>query len=117
MQKTFAYITGSCLIINVLLNIFLIPPYSYVGASIATVITSLINFLLLYYYSIKAGYHVNIPRIIAKPLASSIVMAAFIFFFGAKIHLLALVPIACLIYLSLLVLLRDITQDDITGIF
>lgn len=117
MQKTFAYSTGICLIINVILNAALIPRLSYIGASIATLITIIINFSLLYYFNTKSGYYVNILKVIAKPAVSSAAMGAFIFFFGGSIHLLALFPLSAFIYFSLLALIGGIKKDDLKGIF
>ena len=117
MQKIFTYTTGVSLLINVLLNIILIPSLSYVGTSIATVATSCINFMLLYYFSSKKGYSINLPKLMARPLVSSIAMGAFIIFFGKGMHLLALVPISALIYFASLLILGDIKKEDIAGIF
>lgn len=116
-QKVFTYSTGASLLSNVAMNIILIPNYSYIGASIATLVTSIINFSLLYYFNSRYGYHVNIARIVAKPLISSVLMAGFIFFFGDQIHLIALIPISAIIYFLALVAMGDIKKDDFKGIF
>ena len=117
MQKTFAYSTGICLVINVILNAALIPRFTYIGASIATLITTIINFSLLYYFNTKSGYYINILEVIAKPAIGSAAMGAFIFFFGGGIHLLALLPLSAFIYFSLLALIGGIKKDDLKGIF
>lgn len=116
-QKIFTYCTGLSLAINVILNALLIPRFSYIGASIATLATTIINFLLLYYFNSKSGYHIGILKLIIKPFAGAAIMGFFIFFFGAKIHLLLLVPISALIYLSSLALMGDIKKEDFGGIF
>lgn len=116
-QKIFAYSTGLSLIINLALNSALIPKFSYIGASAATLATAVINFSLLYYFSTKSGYHINLAKISMKPLLSSFLMGAFILFFGKGIHLLALVPLAALLYFLLLALMGDIKKDDFKGIF
>ena len=117
MQKIFTYSTGISLIINVILNMVLIPYFSYVGASIATVITAIINFLMLYYFNVKSSYYINVLKVAAKPLIASVAMGAFIFFFGKGIHILILVPLSAILYFLLLALTRDITKDDFKGIF
>lgn len=116
-QKIFTYSTGASLLANVAMNLILIPKFSYMGASIATLATSIINFSLLHYFNSKYGYHVNILKIITKPLLSSMLMAAFILFFGGRMHLLVLVPVSAMIYFLALVLARDIKKDDFKGIF
>ncbi len=116
-QKFFTYSTGFCCIFNIALNAILIPPFSYVGASIATVLTALLNFVLLYYFSIREGYFINVLKLMARPLISSAIMGAFIFFWGARIHLLVLVPASAAIYFVLLALTGEIKKDDLKGIF
>lgn len=117
MQRIFAYSTGISLAINVVLNIMLIPHFSYVGASIATVITAVINFLILYYFNVKSFYYINVLKIATKPLIASVAMGTFIFFFGKGVHLLILVPLSTILYLFMLVLMRDITKNDLNGVF
>lgn len=117
MQKIFTYSTGISLFINVILNVILIPYFSYVGASIATVITAAINFLMLYYFNVKSFYYINVLKVATKPLIASIAMGAFIFLFGRGMHLLILIPLSTILYFLLLVLMRDITKDDFKGIF
>ena len=55
-QVIITYITGCCVVLNILLNLILIPKYSLVGASVATVATELFSFVAMYIFCIKAGY-------------------------------------------------------------
>jgi O-antigen/teichoic acid export membrane protein len=50
-----AYSLLICVIVNVSLNLYLIPHYSYVGAAIATVITEIVLFMLYYYHILNNG--------------------------------------------------------------
>lgn len=111
-QKIFTYTTGLCLAFNVILNFMLIPSFGYTGASIATLVTAALNFLLLYHFSIKSGYFVNIFKLILKPLIAAILMGALIIFFGKDIHLLALIPVSALFYFLLLILMKDVKKTD-----
>jgi O-antigen/teichoic acid export membrane protein len=53
---------------NIVLNFILIPPYSIIGAATATMLSYLIMFLVLYYYSQKI-YRINYEwRAITKPV-------------------------------------------------
>ncbi len=112
----FTYTTGICLIINVLLNAALIPKYSYIGASIATVITSLINFCLLYYYSIKEDYRINLLKITLKPLIASLIMGSFIFFIAKEWNLFVVLGLSAGIYFAALFIIGGIKKDDIKGV-
>jgi len=51
--KSLLYITGAGVIINLLLNFFLIPKFEMQGAAIATLITYLTMFLMVFFYSQK----------------------------------------------------------------
>ncbi|MBI1935169.1 flippase [Candidatus Woesearchaeota archaeon] len=116
-QKVFAYSTGFCLLMNVILNALLIPKFSYIGASAATLATAALNFAVLYYFTVKAGYFDNILRFAIRPVIASALMALFIVFFGGSVHIIALIPIAALIYLLLLALMGDIKREDFQSIF
>jgi O-antigen/teichoic acid export membrane protein len=51
--KSLLYITGAGVIINILLNFFLIPKFEMQGAAIATLITYFTMFLMVFFYSQK----------------------------------------------------------------
>lgn len=52
-QKQYFFIVFAGAIANIILNIILIPKYSLYGAAIATVISHLLVFLLLFYFTLK----------------------------------------------------------------
>lgn len=45
--------TGIGALLNVILNLILIPKYSYIGAASATVVTEVVGFIIYFYYSIR----------------------------------------------------------------
>lgn len=45
--------TGLGALSNVILNLLLIPQYSFIGAAFATVVTELLGFIIYFYYTIK----------------------------------------------------------------
>jgi O-antigen/teichoic acid export membrane protein len=114
-QRPFAYVTGSCLVANFLLNLLLIPPYSYVGASIATVVTAMVNLGLLVHIAKETGYEARIVQRSVKPVFGAMIMGAFIFLWGGGIHLLALVPLSAAIYVAFLATVGEITKEDFKG--
>lgn len=71
------YITLSGVIVNVLFNFLLIPLLNITGAALATLITYLIMFVIVYYYSQKI-YRVkhDIPRILKISLVTGIFFIA-----------------------------------------
>lgn len=97
---------------NVILNLLLIPTMSYIGASIATVITTAMVFGIYLYLVFKSGYKLVVHKISIKPLIASFVMGGFIYWFNG-INLFLLVLLAAILYLGALYTLKGISQDDI----
>ena len=114
-QMVITRITGICAVINVLLNLILIPSYSLIGASIATVFTEFVLLVLCYIMTMKIGY--SLPRkdvagIIIRVMISSALMGIFIMCFP-NLTLLALLPLSALIYFLVLYGIRGIDKSDI----
>jgi len=104
-----------CVVINLILNLMLIPKFSYIGASIATVITEII----LVSYLIRAGYKFGygISRdiglnIVFKVILCSIIMSIFIWYFQ-NLNLLILIVSALIIYIGTLYLIGGIDKVDL----
>ena len=99
---------------NILLNLFLIPQFSYIGASSATVATQIFSFFFLLYFASKEGY--GLPRKMVssffKILFACLVMVLFI---GTFNHLSVpiLIFISSIIYFILIFLLRVMDRIDI----
>lgn len=52
-QRTCAYLSGICVLVNITFNLLLIPRLGYIGAAITTVITEMIFLILVYFYTTK----------------------------------------------------------------
>jgi len=102
-----------CMILNVVINLILIPRYSYIGASIATVITELLSFILCFYFLSKFVYKIQIHKYILKPIIASTIMGLFIFSF-AKTNLFLLICISIVIYFSVLIPLKTFSKKDVS---
>jgi len=111
-QKLFAYATGVSLVINIGLNFLLIPKYSYIGAAIATVITEIIAFSLLYFFTSREGYALHFSSLIVKPVVAGLVMAGLIYALS-QLHLLIIIPVAGFVYVALLFLLKVVGREEI----
>jgi O-antigen/teichoic acid export membrane protein len=81
-QKQNTVSIAICAVVNVVLNFILIPTLSYNGASIATVVTKAVLFIISFYF-VSKHLEVLIPihKILVKPAISGLVMAAFIYYF------------------------------------
>lgn len=109
-QMTVLKITAASLILNVGMNLILIPQYSYLGAAFVTVITDVFVGLLNYHIVSKLVAKVKIQEVIFKPAVACLVMALFILL--VKINLLAVIIISIVIYFLVLIGLKTFTPED-----
>ncbi len=108
-------IVGICAVLNVILNLIFIPKYSYIAASATTVATEFIALALCFIWSRKIGYNITGRKLslFSKVLGASAVMGVFITYFH-NLTLLALIPLAALLYFVILYIIRGIDKEDIT---
>ena len=111
-QKTNAIMAGTCVLVNIALNLCLIPHYGYLGAGTATVITEIVLLALGLYFVTKSVCNVNIITMTIRPLISVVIMGGFIIVIMSKIHLALVIFLSALIYFSCLLLFRFLTKDD-----
>lgn len=113
-QIIVAKVTGSCALLNVILNLILIPKYSYIGAGIATVVTQFIALALVFIWSLRIGYGISSKKligIIVKVLIASAIMGVFVFYLQ-DLTLWGLVPLSALLYFIVLYTIRGIDRED-----
>lgn len=111
-QRTLAWIAGAAVILNVSLNLFLIPQYSYIGAGIATIIT---EFFVLLAGLLKIRDSLPLrgaSSTVAKSLLSGVVMSLALYCLSG-LHVLLLVAISIALYFPVMFLLRGLGKDDI----
>ena len=104
--------TGVCALANVLMNLLLIPKFSYIGASVATVVTEAIGFILQYYFISKHLYQIQLHKYIAIPLVATLAMS-YVIFELKQLNLFVLVLIAITVYLTILHELRAFPKEDV----
>lgn len=114
-QLAITKITSISVIINIILNLMLIPRYSYIGASVATVITEIIVVASIFIVSNKLGYGIRIKKvirdlikIIIASILMGIVLANLIY-----LNLIILLIISIIVYCTTLIALRGIDNEDI----
>ena len=111
-QRFVAIVTGTSAVLNIILNLFLIPKFSYFGASFATVITEIAVFILMFSYISKFFYRVSIMDNILKPLIGALILAICIYLISSISWILAFI-LGSIIYIPILYLLNIIGKDDI----
>lgn len=111
-QKLNAFFAGNAVIINVLLNLVLIPRYSFLGAAYATVITEIFIFISYFYYTSKFVSKIPVHMIVIRSTIAGLSMGIFIYSLG-NFTLIFLVPLSTVLYFILLYILREFKGDDV----
>jgi len=99
-------------IVNIVMNIFLIPSYSYFGAAFATVTTEFILLIGLYYYSSYKMSKKDLLIFISKIGIATIAMASFIYYFHSY-NLAFIAVFGTAIYFLIFYLVKGLDEQDI----
>lgn len=100
---------------NIVLNLLLIPKFSFVGASATTVVTEFTILVLVIIFAYKIGY--MIPRKefltnISKVGFAALIMGMFLWYFNT-LDLVTLILVGIFLYSLLLYFIRGISEEDI----
>jgi len=98
-------------IVNVGLNFWLIPIYSFIGAAVTTIISEITYFVFCYYFTSKLLLKLNLIKITWKPLLSGLIMGTIIYYLK-DFNLFLLMVMGFIIYVGLLFLFRSFTEKD-----
>ncbi|MEI7826510.1 MAG: flippase [Euryarchaeota archaeon] len=108
-------ITGLMVIVNVAINLVLIPRYSYVGASVAILITEFIVLVVLFFLAERDLYllkKTELANIVLKIICASVVMGLFVAYLNT-LNLFLLIVLASLLYFGTLYVVKGIDKEDI----
>lgn len=99
-------------IFNIVLNYLFIPKYTYIGASVATVLSEILILVLMMYSISKTKYKPNFSLLntIIKLLVSGLIFAIAIYFINVSLWLA--IPIGLVIYIFALVFTKSIDDVD-----
>lgn len=103
-----------CVLINILLNLVLIPRYSYIGASFATLLTEVVLVAYIISTSYKLGYGIPKKTVLKdffKVLGATLIMSMFLIFFK-DLNLFILIILAMIVYFISLYLLKGVDNVD-----
>lgn len=106
---------GIIMILNVILNLILIPRYQQVGASIAALVTLFLLFILnLIWVSkiIKYDYKFLGLKLL-KTIVAVVAMAIVVLYLKQSVNFIILAIIGALLYVGLMYLIKGFTKDDI----
>jgi O-antigen/teichoic acid export membrane protein len=110
-QKLIMLSTAFCAAVNIVLNFILIPVMSYNGAAVATVATTIVFLVSIFYFVSKHLQTLPVHKILVKPVIGVLVMGGSMYYL-ADLSLFILVPLAAGVYLATLLVLRTFSDED-----
>jgi len=111
-QRIVSYVAGFNALLNVVLNLILIPTYSYIGAAIATVLTEGLGLILMFYFISRFLTKISIFEDVMKPLFCASILIFFIYYFK-QVDWILLCVLGVPLYGVLLYILKLISKEDI----
>ncbi len=115
-QMTNTINMGIIMVLNIILNLILIPKFQHLGAAIAAVISLTILFFLNLYWVPKIipfDYKFLLFKLFKATLAS-IIMALIIIYLKPTINFAILILLGALIYGGIMYLIKGFTKEDIS---
>jgi O-antigen/teichoic acid export membrane protein len=114
-QAAYARAAGASLVVNLALNLILIPPFGYIAASWTTVATEIVLVAAGWWLTAKHLGKLHLAASSWRPILAGVVMGATLYPFkevrGDTVVLVVLLGIA--IYAAAVVLLRAMTREEI----
>lgn len=104
------YAQVTTVIINILLNLLLIPKYGIIGACVATVASEALLFIMTFSFVSRTFHPLNILPILYKPFIASIIMAAAIIYLNMNLFLS--VALGSVFYFTILIVLKTFDDKD-----
>lgn len=112
-QRLYLLFAATGAVVNVMLNLILIPRYGIVGASIATLISHSLTAGLIIGHILPATRVYNIAgcKAMLRPLAASVVMGAYVYY--VRFHLALAIMGGAIIFFLTMLLIQGIDRQDI----
>lgn len=110
-QRQMVKSTFIVMLMNIILNLIFLQYFSYVAASVITVLTELASFFFWLHIMNVNGYKIPVLKILVKPVIASLVMALFMVF--VNINIIVMIVLATLVYFASLYLLKTFSDEDI----
>jgi O-antigen/teichoic acid export membrane protein len=106
-------ITAVSALLNVGLNLLLIPTYSYVGAGVASIISQVFVFTCEFGYLQRNGYRFKVSKVVLKPLCAGAVMGLLVYSLKViHINLFVIIIGAIVIYAVCLHILKAFDEKE-----
>ncbi|WP_292465052.1 flippase [Methanolobus sp.] len=103
-----------CAVLNIILNLILIPHYSYLGAGIATLISVVVLYLFGFYFIHQRFQIQPLNKDFLKYIGASMGMGIVVI--NINVNIVSQVIIGATVYVLLVLLLKGFTREDITAL-
>lgn len=110
-QKRIMFATGLALLVNVGLNLVLIPRYGYMGAAVAGALSEIAVALVNVYYVQRYVAQTHILRAIVRPVIAAALVGVVLYLLPG-LRLYQAVPLAALLYMAGLLALRTFSAEE-----
>ncbi|MFC1914661.1 flippase [Chloroflexota bacterium] len=112
-ERRFARVVTAGAIVNIILNLILIPPLGFIGAAIATVAAETVVFLG-FYTEFRKVMEVPLARHLVKPLIASAIMSLFLYWGldGLNLNVIALIFGGAFIYFVFLLAIKGLSKQE-----
>ena len=110
-EKEALYVLFGNVLVNVVLNLILIPKFSLYGAAIATVLSEVFYFCGYFYIISREVGKINLLKLIAKPIISCLIMGM-ILYLSRDLNIFAMVFIGIASYFASLLMLKGFSGED-----
>ena len=110
-QKVVMYVGLTGLIVNIFLNLLLIPRYGFRGAAATTVMSELMVFSIYYFYLHRSYFKISIWKLSLKPLFASLIVGALVWKFNT-LPLILLLFLVSGLYLFLLFCFKVFDSEE-----
>ncbi len=111
-QAVSAFCLGLTVIVLAILDVLLIPRWSYTGATIAQVGAEIFLFAASFSFVTKYLGFIFLPGLMVKPGVASLGMGVMVYVFR-NVHLLIIVPLAAVFYIALFLTIKGLSKEEI----
>jgi O-antigen/teichoic acid export membrane protein len=111
-QRFLTIVAFSNVILNIGLNILLIPKYGYIGASIAYILTESLGFILMFTYISRYLFNIQIKNIIIKTALSGVLVTIMLYYLKMHLNWIVVCILGFLIYFLVIYRLNIINKHD-----
>ncbi|ADZ09114.1 polysaccharide biosynthesis protein [Methanobacterium lacus] len=110
-QKIRTFCVFLSVIFNIISNLILIPYFSFLGASIATVLSELFLYVSFLYFTNKYYHNIIVIKNFVNPIIASFIMGGFAFYFKT-FSIILIIFASSIIYFLILILLGTFKSED-----